>query len=219
MIGILFDLGGTLLDTLQDLADSTNAALLAFGYPPRSVEQVRRFVGNGALRLMQLAVPEGKDPEPVLKCFREHYQRNCQNRTAPYAGVLSMLEAVAREFPVAIVSNKPDSAVKALCARYFPGIYALGEGEGCPRKPAPDMVLRAMEALGVSRCMYVGDSEVDVATAQNAKVPCISVLWGFREKEELLAAGAGTFCPTPEQLPEIIREEMRKLEWQMNSSL
>lgn len=205
-VGILFDLDGTLLDTLQDLADSTNAALRRFGYPERTVPEIRRFVGNGAERLIRLAVPEGADPMPVLAAFRVHYQRHCQEKTAAYPGVLELLEAVSRQYPVAIVSNKPDSAVKALCDIYFPGIYARGESSDCPRKPAPDMVYKAMAELGVDRCIYVGDSEVDVLTAKNAGVPCISVLWGFRDVEALRAAGAAYFCHTPGQVLEQIQQ-------------
>lgn len=199
-LGVLFDLDGTLLDTLQDLTDSTNHALAQFGYPARTREEIRRFVGNGAARLIRLAVPEGADPEPVYAAFRQHYDRNCQNKTAPYAGVMPMLEAVAQRYPVAIVSNKPDSAVKTLCAQYFSGVFAMGQHEGCPRKPAPDMVYEAMSAIGVERCVYVGDSEVDVLTAQNAGVPCLTVTWGFRDREELAQAGAVHFCDDPGQV-------------------
>ena len=155
---MLFDL----LDTLQDLADATNAALAAFGYPPRSLEEVRRFVGNGAARLLELAVPEGADPAPVLAFFKDYYDRHCRIKTGPYPGILEALGQIAAEYPVAIVSNKPDTAVKALCADYFPGIFALGEHSGCPRKPAADMVRKAMVAIGAQDCLYIGDSEVDV---------------------------------------------------------
>ena len=199
MTGILFDLDGTLLDTLEDLADSTNFALRAFGYPERSREEVRRFVGNGAALLIRRAVPENADPAPVLDTFRAHYQANCQNKTGPYPGIPEALAKLS--CPIAIVSNKPDPAVKALCADYFPGIYALGESPDCPRKPAPDMVKKAMDAIGVDRCVYVGDSEVDVLTAENAGVPCLSVLWGFRNREEI---GGTHYCEKPEDLPGMI---------------
>jgi phosphoglycolate phosphatase len=205
---VLFDLDGTLLDTLQDLADSTNAALRAFGYPERTVEEVRRFVGNGAERLIRLAVPEGADPLPVLEAFRVHYQAHCREKTGPYEGIPALLAQVAQRWPVAIVSNKPDSAVKALCQDYFPGIYALGESEGCPRKPAPDMVYKAMAALGAERRVYVGDSEVDILTAKNAGAVCVSVLWGFRDEETLRDAGASCLCDTPRQVLERIEELM-----------
>ena len=200
-IGILFDLDGTLLDTLEDLKDAVNAALTQFGYPQRSLTEVRRFVGNGAARLMERAVPEGADPVPVLAAFRAYYQAHCQEKTGPYSGVIAALDALKEKYPIAIVSNKPDSAVKALCADYFTGIFALGEQEGTPRKPAPDMVHKAMEAIGVTDCVYVGDSEVDVKTAKNAGVPCLTVLWGFRDRAELEEAGATHFCEDPAELP------------------
>ena len=185
MTGILFDLDGTLLDTLEDLKDGVNYALRTLGYPERSLEEVRRFVGNGARRLMELAVPEGTDGEEAFAVFKPYYDAHCQIKTKPYDGIPEALEYLKEKYPIAIVSNKPDSAVKALCADYFPGIYALGEASGCPRKPAPDMVFKAMEAIGVDTSVYVGDSEVDVLTAKNAGVPCLSVLWGFRDREEL----------------------------------
>ena len=168
--GILFDLDGTLLDTLADLRDATNYTLAQFGYPQHTLEGIRRIVGNGAHRQMTLAAPEGG------------------------------------KYPLAIVSNKPDPTVKGLCAKYFPGLYARGESADCPRKPAPDMVFKAMEAIGVDSCIYVGDSEVDVLTAKNAGVPCVSVLWGFRDREEIEEAGGTHFCQTPAQMIELIEE-------------
>ena len=207
MTAVLFDLDGTLLDTLDDLTASTNAALSAFSLPPRTREEVRRFVGNGAERLIRLALP-GKETDPpveeVLKAFREHYNAHCLDRTRPYVGILEALEALS--MPVAIVSNKPDSAVKPLCSRFFPGIPAFGETADCPRKPAPDMLFRGLAALGADCCVYVGDSEVDILTAKNAGVPCLSVLWGFRDKDTLEAAGGTVFCRTPEELPAILNQ-------------
>lgn len=207
MTAVLFDLDGTLLDTLDDLTASTNAALSAFSLPPRTREEVRRFVGNGAERLIRLALP-GKETDPpveeVLKAFREHYNAHCLDRTRPYVGILEALEALS--MPAAIVSNKPDSAVKPLCSRFFPGIPAFGETADCPRKPAPDMLFRGLAALGADRCVYVGDSEVDILTAKNAGVPCLSVLWGFRDKDTLEAAGGTVFCRTPEELPAILNQ-------------
>ena len=191
---IIFALDGTLLDTLADLHDAVNFALDAFGYPRRSLEEVRQFVGNGAARLITLAVPENADPAPVLACFQEYYREHCQIKTAPYPGIMDALEVLGKQYPLAIVSNKPDAAVKRLCADLFPGIYARGEDTDCPRKPDPAMVHQTLAALGVDRCVYVGDSEVDIATAKNAGVPCLSVTWGFRDKEELEAAGAKFFC-------------------------
>lgn len=202
--GIIFDLDGTLLDTLEDLADAVNGALAQFGYPRRTLTEVRRFVGNGAAKLVQRAVPEGVDPEPVLAAFRVIYGANCRIKTRPYEGVLDALAQLGERYPLAVVSNKPDSAAKALCAELFPGIYTLGESAERPRKPAPDMVLKAMADIGVDRCVYVGDSEVDVATAKNAGVPCLTVLWGFRDRVELEQAGAEHFCEQPQDLVRLI---------------
>lgn len=202
-IGILFDLDGTLLNTLEDLADSTNAALDSFGYPARTLEEVRRFVGNGAANLIAQAVPEGCDPVPVLKAFQAYYPAHCQIKTAPYPGIERALAVLKEKYPVAIVSNKPDAAVKPLCAHYFPGIFALGETAGCPRKPDKAMVLKAMDAIGVTECIYVGDSEVDVRTAKNAGVPCLSVLWGFRDRDQI---GGAVYCGTVNCLVPMLEE-------------
>ena len=203
-IGVLWDLDGTLLDTLDDLTDGTNHVMRQFGYPEHSRDDVRRFVGNGARRLMEQAVPAGGNVDAALAAFQQYYAAHCQIKTGPYAGILEALEIIGKKYPVAVVSNKPDSAVKPLCAQYFPGLYARGESADCPRKPAPDMVFKAMEAIGVDRCIYVGDSEVDVLTAKNAGVPCLSVLWGFRDKQTMVDAGGTHFCDNPARLPEII---------------
>ena len=203
-IGILWDLDGTLLDTLQDLADGTNHALRQFGYPERTVEEVRRFVGNGAQRLIEQAIPAGADVEEVREALYAYYDAHCRAKTKPYGGILDALAELERRFPMAVVSNKPDTAVKQLCAQYFSGLYARGESADCPRKPAPDMIYKAMDAVGVETCIYVGDSEVDVATARNAGVPCLSVLWGFRDRQTLLNAGADHFCAACEELPGVI---------------
>ena len=202
-IGFLFDLDGTLLNTLEDLADGTNHALASFGYPRRTLEEVRRFVGNGAANLIAQAVPAGRDPAPVLKAFQAYYPTHCRIKTAPYPGVLEALAELREKYPIAIVSNKPDAAVKPLCAHYFPGIFALGETAGCPRKPDPAMVRKAMEAIGVTDCVYVGDSEVDVLTAKNAGVPCLSVLWGFRDREQI---GGSRYCETVDRLVPMLEE-------------
>lgn len=208
---VIFDLDGTLLDTLEDLYLAVNHTLDQFGYPRRTLDEVRRFVGNGAGRLIALSVPEKADPAPVLDAFQAYYRENCSHHTGPYPGISEALAELGREYPLAIVSNKPDAAVKTLCAGYFPGIYARGESAGCPRKPAPDMVFAAMSALGAESCLYVGDSEVDVATARNAGVPCLTVLWGFRDREELENAGAAHFCPDTHTLAEKIRTILSSL--------
>lgn len=207
--GILFDLDGTLLDTLEDLLDATNYALTSCGYPPRTLAQLRRFVGNGAANQIRLALPEGASQteiDHVLAVYKPYYTAHCQHKTQPYPGIPQALAQLGQRYPIAIVSNKPDGAVKALCRQYFPGIFALGETPDCPRKPAPDMVHRAMDAIGVQQAIYVGDSEVDVGTAKNAGLPCLSVLWGFRDREDLEQAGAQYFCQTVSQLPDCLAQ-------------
>ena len=204
--GLLWDLDGTLLDTLEDLADAVNYALQQFGYPLRSLEEIRCFVGNGARRLIERAVPAGGDVSAVFDTFRTYYDAHCRIKTRPYDGIMEALQQLGEKYPMAVVSNKPDSAVKPLCAEYFPGLYARGESTDCPRKPAPDMVFKAMEAIGVESCIYVGDSEVDVETAKNAGVKCLSVLWGFRDKDVIEQAGGKYFCVTTDQLIEKIEE-------------
>ena len=207
--GILFDLDGTLLNTLEDLLDATNYALEVFGYPKRTLPELRRFVGNGAENQIRMSLPEGASPEEVqrvLKIYKPYYTEHCQVKTRPYDGILEALAVLKEKYPIAVVSNKPDAAVKALCAELFPGIFALGEAPDCPRKPAPDMVFKACRAIGADTCVYVGDSEVDVRTAKNAGVPCLSVLWGFRDREEIEAAGGEHFCEKPIDLIEKIEE-------------
>ena len=211
MTAILFDLDGTLLNTLDDLADAVNTTLAHFGYPERTIDEVRQFVGNGAERLIRLALPQQTDDRKVFEAldfFREYYAAHSQVKTCPYAGVMEALAEVKREFPVAIVSNKPDEAVKILCKQYFGDVYAIGQSSRFPRKPAPDMVHQALSMLGAERCVYVGDSEVDVLTAQNAGVPCLSVLWGFRDRNVLLEAGATCFCEDPRDLLKKLKEMM-----------
>ena len=203
-IGILWDLDGTLLDTLEDLMDGVNYALDQYGLAPRTLEEIRKFVGNGAANLINQAVDGRADEQAVLNTFRTYYNAHCQIKTKPYDGVKETLAQLGEKYPMAIVSNKPDSAVKPLCRQYFPGIYALGERADCPRKPAADMVFKAMADIGVDSCIYVGDSEVDVATAKNAGVECLSVLWGFRDRETLEQVGATDFCERPEDLAETL---------------
>lgn len=204
----VFDLDGTLLNTLQDLADSTNYALAVNGLPGRSLEEVRCFVGNGVGKLIARAVPEGTPEALTAKClsdFRAHYFINMENKTAPYPGIMEMLSRLGQAgFHLAIVSNKFDSAVKGLCQTYFDGLIpvAIGESQGVERKPAPDTVFKALKELGVSAegAVYIGDSDVDIATARNAGLPCISVSWGFRDRDFLLAHGATEIVATPEAL-------------------
>ncbi len=219
--GIIFDLDGTLLDTLEDLADAVNYALQVHGFPKRSRQEIRSFVGNGAKRLVFSAVPQATQEDTalqVLQTFYTYYGAHAQEKTQPYPGVLPCLKTLSARYPLAVVSNKPDSAVKKLCGQYFGKLYAAGETDACPRKPSPDMLLRAMQAIGVDTCVYVGDSEVDIQTAKNARVPCLSVLWGFRDEEALRRSGAEHFCPSPEKLAEhlITMIESEDRVWQMN---
>ena len=208
-IGLLFDLDGTLLDTLEDLLDATNFALRAHGFPERSLEQLRKVVGNGAANQIRKSLPEGTPEDTVqqvLATYKPYYTDHCQIKTRPYEGIREVLALLKEKYPIAIVSNKPDSAVKALCRDWFPGIYALGESAACPRKPAPDMVYQAMAAIGAESCIYIGDSEVDILTARNASVPCLSVTWGFRDKEMLKEAGGIVFCDIPANIVKTIEE-------------
>lgn len=207
---IIFDLDGTLLDTLQDLTDAVNYTLGIYGCPERTAREVRSFVGNGVEVLIRLALPgKAADPAigPVVETYRAYYNAHAKDKTCPYAGIVDALGEIRKEFPVAVVSNKPDAATKSLCREFFgEEIFALGQLEDCPRKPAPDMLYRAMEAIGAEKCIYVGDSEVDVLTAKNAGVPCLSVLWGFRDKDFLAEQGATHFCDDPGKLYATLKE-------------
>lgn len=204
----IFDMDGTLLNTLDDLAASTNAALAAHGMPLRTTDEVRRFVGNGIPNLIRRAVPAGTDEatqRAVFDTFCAHYAVHDADTTAPYPGIIGLLEHLrAQGVLCAVVSNKGDFAVQALVEHYFDGLFgfAVGEREGIRRKPAPDTVFAALEALGVEpgEAVYVGDSEVDVATAQASGLDCIAVTWGFRSVECLLEAGATTLVSTADDL-------------------
>ena len=208
-IGILWDLDGTLLDTLDDLHDGVNHALAQFGLPGRTREEIRRFVGNGARNLMIRALEGRADVDAAVAAFHAYYDVHCIGKTKPYPGIPEALAALGEQYPMAIVTNKPHSATKPLCDRYFPGIYARGEIAGTPRKPAPDALYAAMREIGADTCIYVGDSEVDVTTAQNTGVPCLTVLWGFRDREDLEKAGAAHFCENTEDLGNAIEEIIR----------
>lgn len=209
---VIFDLDGTLLNTLQDLCNSTNAALEQYGYPLRTLDEVRRFVGNGVkkllLRALDIEKPEDCPQfEEVFAAFRAHYALHSNDNTCIYEGVMPLLERLkAAGVPMAIVSNKLDAAVKQLNEIYFKDYIsvAIGENEaaGVRKKPAPDTVYAAMRDLGVSQenAVYVGDSEVDIETAENANIPCISVTWGFRDEAWLTAHGATQLFKTPEEV-------------------
>lgn len=205
---IIFDLDGTLLYTLEDLADATNYALRKHDLPERTVDEVRQFVGNGVRNLMKRAVPKGEeDPdfENIFDDFKAFYGEHCNDKTKPYDGIMELLEQLKQQgYAIAIVSNKLDSAVKELNKRYFDGIIdvAIGEKEGVLRKPAPDTVVTALKELGKSKetAIYVGDSDVDIQTALNAGIPCISVLWGFRDRKFLEEHNAQVFAKIPEDI-------------------
>lgn len=208
----VFDMDGTILDTLEDLKDSTNFALEKCGYPTRSYDEVRRFVGNGIRKLIERAVPEGLTTEQidrVHEVFTEHYKVHCADKTKAYDGIKPLLEKLrASGVKTAVVSNKADYGVQELCKEYFDGLfdYAVGEREGIRRKPAPDAVNEALRVLGIdkSEAVYIGDSDVDFETAKNAELPCISVLWGFRDEEFLREKGATLFVRDPAEIYDII---------------
>ena len=205
---IIFDLDGTLTDTLEDLFISVNYALRSCGLPERSLDEVRRFVGNGVRKLIERAVPEDTGLTMLEKCFdtfRAHYVIHCQDHTCLYPGIATLLMSLhAKGYRMAVVSNKLQSGVNELARTFFHGVIdvAIGEQQGIPRKPAPDMVEAALGQLGVSKdeAIYVGDSDVDLQTAANAGLPCISVLWGFRTRDFLVAHGATTFAETPQDV-------------------
>ena len=222
----IFDLDGTLLDTLTDLAASANYALRTHGMPEHSIDDVRRFVGNGVRKLMERAIPNGEanpDFEATFDTFREHYMLHSLDTTQPYPGIPEVLaELRAKGCRLAVVSNRMMPATVELCRHFFPDTIevAIGEDEaaGIRKKPAPDTVFAAMEAiesignprlsLGSPRehAVYVGDSDVDIETAHNAGIPCISVLWGFRDKDFLIQHGAKTFISAPQELLKIPRK-------------
>lgn len=205
----IFDLDGTLLDTLQDLAGSVNYALREHGMKEHSLDEIRSFVGNGVRLLMERAVPDGAaNPqfESAFAAFRQHYMQHSLDTTRPYAGIAEVLrELKSRGCRLAVVSNKMMAATQELVAHFFPEIeVAIGENEaaGIRKKPAPDTVFEALRQLGGNKenAVYVGDSDVDLATARNSGLPCISVLWGFRDREFLKANGATTFVAAPRDL-------------------
>lgn len=209
---VIFDLDGTLLNTLDDLADSVNYAMALNALPCRTLAEIRQFVGNGVARLISRAVPEGTADALEAKCrsdFQAHYLEHMQDKTAPYPGVLKLLEELkAAGIKLAVASNKFEDAVKALCPVYFGDWFdmAVGASDRTAKKPAPVMVLNAMAALGAApnRTVYVGDSDVDVKTARNAGLPCICVTWGFRDRAALAECGASVFADSAEELKKLL---------------
>ena len=211
---VVFDLDGTLLDTLDDLADAVNAALEEYGLPTRTREEVRAFIGNGIKKLMERAVsPRLEYAEKTLTAFKRHYLAHCADKTKEYEGITSLLlELRGRGIQTAVLSNKADIAVKRLAEEYFPKLLleAIGENEeaGIRKKPAPDSLFAVMERLHSSpqETVYVGDSEVDIETAKNAGVDCICVTWGFRERQFFEERGGQVFVDTPKELLKICGE-------------
>jgi phosphoglycolate phosphatase len=205
---VIFDLDGTLLNTLEDLRDSLNDVLSKHAYAPKSIEEVRRFVGNGVRNLVRLSIPEEcseDDVTQVMEEFKENYKHNMQNKTRPYNGIMELLLDLYRfNYKIAIVSNKYDSAVKELSRTYFGNLIpvAIGETSNVKRKPAPDSIYEAVKELGseLSRTILVGDSETDARTAKNAGIPFIGVTWGFRCREVLRKEGASYLIDTPKEL-------------------
>lgn len=204
----IFDMDGTILNTLEDLADSVNYALSCSNYPTRTLDEVRNFVGNGIRKLMERAVPSGTSPEEleqVYADFTAYYPKHCYDKTKPYSGMIETIQNLRKQgIKTAVVSNKADYAVQILCKQYFDGLfdYAVGEQTGVQRKPAPDSVNIVLDKLKITQnnAVYIGDSDVDIDTARNAEMDCISVDWGFRDPSFLQEHGAKIMVSSPEEL-------------------
>lgn len=209
---VIFDLDGTILDTLDDLADAANAALASQGYPLRTRDEVRMFVGNGIRKLIERATPDGVSESDIVKtheAFTAYYSAHCKDKTKPYDGIPELVAALrAKGIRSAVVSNKADYAVKKLCGEYFGGLFeiSIGEREGIRKKPAPDTVLEVMRVLGASpeETVYIGDSDVDILTAENSGIDCIGVSYGFRGREFLESHGAKVIADSVDELLEIL---------------
>lgn len=207
---IIFDMDGTLLNTLEDLTDSTNFMLSQFNYPIKNIEQIKNFVGNGVYKLIERAIPQGKQNNNFDKCveiFKQHYKNNMYNKTTLYNGIENMLKKLKQDnFIIAVASNKFDLAVKDLCKKYFTNLidcaYGENEKQGINKKPSPDIVFKILEQYNLTpqKAIYVGDSEVDIQTAKNCGIDCISVSWGFKTKEFLTKNGAKNIIDTPDEI-------------------
>ena len=212
---VIFDLDGTLLDTLQDLTNAVNRTMEAFHFPQFDRKQIRMFVGHGARHLFECTLPKGVDAQTEKKCyalFLENYPAQSGETTAPYPGICDVLAALRTDgIGVAVVSNKPDAATHIVCKHFFGDLvpYAAGDDGVHPCKPAPDNLYRIMEQMGVSReeCIYVGDSDTDIQTARNAGIPCVNVTWGYRTREEIAAAGGILFANTAQELVDILKKD------------
>lgn len=205
---VIFDLDGTLTDTLGDLRNSVNYALNQFGFPERSLDEVRSFVGNGVRRLIYLSVPENTSEEVSEKCldvFKEYYKENSLVETKPYDGIIEMIEKLRKDgVKTAVVTNKMHEAAEDIVRIFFGNLIdvTLGQVDGVAQKPQPDGINLVLEKLGVSKekAVYVGDSEVDCITAKNAEIPCIGVTWGFRDRDVLIENGADIIVDSPEDI-------------------
>ncbi len=208
----IFDMDGTILDTLQDLTNSINYALQQAGYPEHPIENIRQFVGNGIQKLVERAVPRdanADDIQKVYECFRVHYKIHCADNTKPYDGIIELIQTLRNAgVKTAVVSNKADPAVQDLVLKYFPDMFdvSVGEKPGVLKKPAPDSVNYVLDTLQVSRehAVYIGDSDVDIATARNAQMDCIAVTWGFRDPEFIKSCGAKTIVNKPAEIIDLI---------------
>lgn len=216
---VIFDLDGTLINTLEDLKDSTNYALSCLNYPTKTIDEICQFVGNGVAKLIERAIPDGKDNPDFQQCletFKNHYSKNMYNKTAPYDKIPQMLKTLKQKgYITAVVSNKFDMAVKELCSKYFPDLidFAAGENEACGirKKPAPDTVLKVLEKFNLTNneAVYVGDSDVDIMTAKNSRMPCISVTWGFRNREFLINNNAEIIIDSPDEIIDILENRLK----------
>ena len=212
---LIFDLDGTLLNTLEDLHAGFNYALKICGYKERSLEEIRSFVGNGIRKAIERALPEGideKETDKIVNIFKEYYKGHMHIYTKPYEGIVPMLiELKEKGFKLGVVSNKFDDAVKGLCGTYFNNLIekAVGEGHGIDKKPDPKGVFTVVKQLdsSIEKTIYIGDSEVDIQTAQNTSVPCISIIWGFKDKDFLISNGAKLFANTPQDIIKIIEKK------------
>lgn len=209
----VFDMDGTILNTLDDLTDATNHALRTFGYPEHTIEEVRFFVGNGIAKLIERATPEGTSEEDRAKVraeFMAYYKVHSADKTGPYPGITDLLGRLrAAGVKTAVVSNKPDPAVRDLCKTYYDGLFdaAVGDMEGQAVKPAPDMCLKVFKELGMGpeNAVYIGDSDTDIQTARNAGLDEILVSWGFRGRQFLTEHGAKNICDTPDEVYDVIK--------------
>ena len=209
---VIFDMDGTILNTIEDLADALNYALAKSGYPGHTIEEVKQYVGNGIPKLIERGVPAGTDKtstNQVHKDFMEYYQVHCADKTRPYDGIIELISKLREKGCLtAVVSNKADAAVQELCRQYFDGCfdYAVGDREGIKKKPAPDAVNEVLQHLQISKgnAVYVGDSEVDIATARNSELDSIIVSWGFREVPFLKEQGADLIVDCAEEVAQIV---------------